>query len=50
MIEIRTNFIDNLSPLEFEIPYLRPTIIALGILTLIALYYYDTKAMRSYYG
>ena len=49
MIEINTMLIERVSDITVEIPHFNLMVAVAGIMALMALAYYDTKAMGSYY-
>jgi len=50
MIEINTTLIQRVGDMTVEIPHLNLMVASVGIMALMALAYYDTKAMRAYNG
>lgn len=50
MIEITPNLIvDDLTPLEVEIPWLKPLLVMLSVPLIILLGHHDVRAMRAYH-
>ena len=47
--EINTTIIERMNNMEVEIPHFNLMIGTIGVLVLLALFYYDIKAMRSHY-
>ena len=50
MIEINTMLIESVGNMTVEIPHFNLMVASVGIMVLMALAYYDTKAMRLYHG
>ena len=50
MIEINTMLIERVANMTVEIPHFNLMVASVGIMVLMALAYYDSKAMRSYRG
>ena len=50
MIEINTMLIERVANTTVEIPHFNLMVASVGIMALMALAYYDTKAMRAYNG
>jgi hypothetical protein len=48
MIEINTMLIERVSDMTVEIPHFNLMVASVGIMTLMVMAYYDSKAMRSY--
>ena len=50
MIEINTTLIERVCNMTVEIPHFNLMVASVGIMALMALAYYDSKAMGSYRG